>query len=314
MINFFKKRKWENMNRKKSKKMLPIVLSTGILLSSIGSFENVVSADAKVGDQYITLGQDLSKEQIKKVYENLGIEKEIPNEQIVYVTNEEEHQYLGSYIPKMQIGTNALSSTIIEIGEPNSGLIVSVDKNITYITEEMYTNALSTAGVTDVKVTITAPFEVSGTAALTGVIKAYETSTGKKIDEEQKQLANEEMVLTADLEKDVGDTNITLIIKIVKEEMSKRGDLTTEELEQLIKDVAKENNVQLNDEHITKIKDLLQKVGDLNIDWVKVNDKIDSAKNKIKEFTDSEKGQSFLNSVKSFFKKVVSKLSEWFNS
>ena len=38
----------------------------------------------------------------------------------------------------------------------------------------MYINALATAGVKDASVYVTAPFSVSGTPALTGIIKAYE--------------------------------------------------------------------------------------------------------------------------------------------
>lgn len=64
--------------------------------------------------------------------------------------------------------------------------------NISRITDEMYLNALMTAGVKDAKVYVTAPFEVSGTAALTGLMKAYETTSGEKISEDVKKVANEE--------------------------------------------------------------------------------------------------------------------------
>ena len=42
--------------------------------------------------------------------------------QIITVSNEEEHQYLGSYIAKSIIGTRAISSSAITIEEKNSGL------------------------------------------------------------------------------------------------------------------------------------------------------------------------------------------------
>src|SRR5699024_9612239 len=110
-----------------------------------------------------------------------------------YVTNQEEHKYLGEYISKAQIGTKALSSSKIVIGEKDSGLKVTTH-NITWVTDNMYENAMSTAGVQDAEVYVTAPFPVSGTAALTGILKAYETTMDIKIPEEQKQVANEEMV------------------------------------------------------------------------------------------------------------------------
>ena len=129
-------------------------------------------ADSSPGDVFLTLGEDLTISQKKMVYENLGVENDIPEDQIIYVTNAEEHQYLGTYIPKTQIGTKALSSAKITVGEKDSGIIISVDENINYITEEMYLNALSTAGVKNISVELSAPFSVSGTAALTGIIKA----------------------------------------------------------------------------------------------------------------------------------------------
>ena len=80
-------------------------------------------------------------------------------------------------------------------------------KNINWVTDEMYINALITAGVKDAKIYITAPIRVSGTAALTGIIKAYEISADKTIPEDVKQAANEEMVESAKLGDSIGAEN-----------------------------------------------------------------------------------------------------------
>ena len=92
--------------------------------------------------------------------------------------------------------------------------------NINWVTDEMYINALITAGVKDAKIYITAPMTVSGTAALTGIIKAYEVSTDTAIPEEVKQAANEEMVKSAELGDAIGNENATALITKVKEEMA----------------------------------------------------------------------------------------------
>ena len=105
----------------------------------------------------------------------------------IYVTNQEEHKYLGSYISKAKIGTKALSSSKITIGEENSGLNVTTH-NINWVSEQMYVNAMTTAGVKDADVYVTAPFTVSGTAALTGILKAYETTTQVKIPRNKNRL------------------------------------------------------------------------------------------------------------------------------
>lgn len=98
---------------------------------------------------------------------------------IITVSNEEEHQYLGNYISKALIGTRAISSSAVTVAKQGSGLEVET-KNINWVTDEMYINALITAGVKDAKIYITAPANVSGTAALTGIIKAYEISAEKR--------------------------------------------------------------------------------------------------------------------------------------
>ena len=51
----------------------------------------------------------------------------------------------------------------------------------------MYRNVLVTAGITDASVMISAPYPVSGTAALSGIYKAYEDVTGGQLDESAKR-------------------------------------------------------------------------------------------------------------------------------
>jgi uncharacterized protein YpuA (DUF1002 family) len=268
-------------------------------------------ADSSPGDVYVTLGKDLTISQKDVVYKNLEAEN-VSENQIIYVTNEEEHQYLGSYIPKTKIGTKALSSSKITVGEKDSGLVLAVDENITYITEEMYLNALSTAGVKDVKVGVSAPFEVSGTAALTGIIKAYEESTGVKISEEQKQIANEEMVTTAKIAEDVGSDNLTNLINLIKEEIGKNPPKDDAELAALIKRLAEENGINLTDEQVTQLVGLFNKIQDLNIDWEKVNNTLDKAKDKWNQFSESEGGQSIIQGFIDFLGSIVDAIGSFF--
>ena len=146
-------------------------------------------------------GADLSNENRQKVLDELNVPD---NATKVTVTNKEEHEYLGKYISNAQIGTRAISSSSITVAKKGSGLDVKTH-NIDSITDEMYLNALMTAGVKDAKVYVTAPFEVSGTAALTGIIKAYEVSSDKAISEDVKQVANQELVTTSNLGDKIGD-------------------------------------------------------------------------------------------------------------
>src|SRR5690625_7847546 len=110
---------------------------------------------------------------------------------------------------------------MIEIGEKGDRLSLQLN-NINYITEQMYGNALSTAGVKDAKIYITAPFEVSGTGALTGIMQAYEVTSGETIDEDKKEVANEEMVITSELSdnESMDEEEATNLITLIKTKVS----------------------------------------------------------------------------------------------
>ena len=76
-----------------------------------------------------------------------------------------------------------------------SGLSVTVN-NVSWCTPDMYRNAFTTAGITDARITVAAPFPVSGTAALAGIYKAYEDMTGQKLDTAVKDVGTQELTVT----------------------------------------------------------------------------------------------------------------------
>ena len=127
-------------------------------------------ADVAAGDMIVTLGENLTTEQKNMLLSEMNVPTDVKT---ITVSNAEEHQYLGGYISNALIGTKAISSSSVTFEQAGSGLKVET-KNINWVTEDMYINALATAGVKDASVYVTAPFSVSGTAALTGIIKAYE--------------------------------------------------------------------------------------------------------------------------------------------
>jgi len=207
----------------------------GLFAISFFSLPANVFADAAPGDVIVTLGEDLTNEQKKQILSEMGVSEDI---EPIYVSNKEEHQYLGKYISKAQIGSRAISSSKITIGKKGSGVNVETN-NITWVSEEMYANALITAGVKDADIYVTAPFDVSGTAALTGIIKAYEISADIEIPEEQKLVANEEMVRTAELGDKIGMDKASELMTKIKEEIAKNPPETEEDLRELIKTLLK---------------------------------------------------------------------------
>lgn len=295
---------------KKSIHKIGIALFSIALLFSL--FTTSIHADAIPGDVIVTLGEDLSESQKQTVLKDMGIENE-EDVQIVYVTNEEEHQYLGSYIPASQIGSNAISSARIVLGQEGTGLAVETN-NINYITEDMYINPLATAGVTDANIYVTAPFTVSGTGALTGILKAYEVSTGEKIDEDVKQAANEEMVVTSELSEDenIGEDKAIELMNLIKKEIAEQNPQTEAEIRELIQRLASELGITLTDAQLDQLVSLFNKLKGLNIDWDKVNQTINTAKDKVAEFAQSEEGKNIIDSFINFLQQIWNFLVSFF--
>lgn len=266
-------------------------------------------ADMAEGDVIITLGENLTAEQKEAILKEMDADE---NAQIITVSNEEEHQYLGSYISKALIGTRAISSSKVTIGKKGSGLEVETN-NITWVTDEMYINALITAGVKDAKIYVTAPIAVSGTAALTGIIKAYEISAETTIPEEVKQAANEEMVETAKLGEEVGKENAAALMAKIKEEIAENKPKNDEELRNIIEQAANELGITLTEDQILSLIDLFNKIKNLDIDWNQVGQQLDQAKDKIAKFLESEEGQGFLDSLKEFFVRLIDAIKSFFS-
>ncbi|MEH7500858.1 DUF1002 domain-containing protein [Neobacillus drentensis] len=266
-------------------------------------------ADIAEGDMIVTLGENLTNDQKETLLSEMGAPDDV---QIVTVSNQEEHQYLGKYVSKSLIGTKAISSSAITIQPKGSGITVET-KNINWVTDEMYVNALITAGVKDAKIYITAPITVSGTAALTGIIKAYEISADKTIPEEVKQAANQEMVETAKLGDSIGDKNAAALIAKVKEEIAKNKPKNDEELQKIIEQAATELNVNLTNEEMKRLMDFFNKLKDLNIDWNQVSDQLNKAKDRISKFLQSEEGQGFLEKIKQFFISLIDAIKAIFS-
>lgn len=286
---------------KNIKKVLTLILTIGILMP--------IGVNAVNEDTIISIGADLNETQKTQVLSELGYEESMS---VIEVTNQEEHNYLGGIVPDAKIGNSALSCARIDFLQ-NNGLRVDVSNNINYITEDIYYNALSTAGVTDAYVQVTAPMSVTGTGALTGILKAYEVSQGDEIDESVKQVATEEMITTAELAESIETEQVLQLIDTIKLNLEQNAPQTEEEARQLVINVSNELDITLKEDQVDKLTDLVLKMKDINIDWDLVKDNITKNKKNVEEFLSSEKGSTFIESVKNIFNQIIEWISSFFN-
>ena len=91
----------------------------------------------------VTLGADLTQDQKNTMMQYF--KANASEVQILTVTNADEREYLGNYIPLEQIGTRTLSCAYVK--PTQSGGIKVRTANLNYVTGKMIANALSTAGI-----------------------------------------------------------------------------------------------------------------------------------------------------------------------
>lgn len=266
-------------------------------------------ADAVVGETVVTLGADLSSEQRQQLLDEMGVDAE--SVQVLEVTNEEEHRYLGDYLSAATIGSRAISSAKITLTEEGSGINVDTN-NISHISNSIYANAMVTAGVKDADVYVTAPFKVSGTAGLTGILKAFEAAMDEEISEEQKKVANEEMVKTSELGEKYGDDKIAELMMRLKEQLAENKPETREEMRQLVINVAGDLNINLSDSDVDLITDLLTRISELNIDWNQLGKQVDKIRNNLDEILDSPETRNFIERGLDLLRAVIDWLASLF--
>ena len=197
-----------------------------------------------------------------------------------------------------------------------SGLNVST-KNINWCTEQMYKNALTTAGITDADVKVTAPFEVSGTAALTGIYKAYEDITGNSLSSLAKMVGAEELIVTGQLAEYIGSDEATALINELKGILDITETMSDADVKKEIKKLADQYNVQVTDEQIEQLLKLCRQLEKLDINQLKEKlvsitntvEKAMTAKDKVAKTvtTITEKVTGFLGSVSKFFAGLFNK-------
>ena len=236
------------------------------LTAVMGSAPVKVKADSKE-KPYLSLGADLKSEEKARVLDLLGVDPdELDDYQLVTVTNKDEHKYLDNYLDSSLIGSRALSSVLIEKREEGEGIRVTT-KNISYCTEGMYENALTTAGITDAEVIVAGPGKITGTAALVGAMTAYEKMTGEEIGETEKDTATNELVLTGQLAEEIGDSEkAEQFIAMLKEFIADHENPSDEDMEKAVEEGEKKFGFSLTEEQKEEILDLMRKISRLDLD------------------------------------------------
>lgn len=282
---------------KLKKKITSLILCGAIILGSI----NFAFAD---GSRVVTLGANLSKEQRATMLKYFGVdENEVV---IVEVNNQEERKYLQGVATEAQLGKKTFSCAYVEPTKPGSGINVKT-ANITWATSSMIASIMSTVGIEDANVVAAAPFPVSGTGMMTGIMKAFEDATGEPLDEEKKEIASEELIITGDLADDIGGDSgqdkATGIINDIKTEIIKNNTSDTIQIAETINNITNNYNVTLTAEQQKQIEDLMAKIAQQEYDYNSIKNALESVKENVNDnlIALGEINPGFFDSVKNWF-------------
>ncbi len=283
------------------KRIMSIILAA---LLFAGTAAPASAASVTVGDQRVVIGANVDAEQKAKIYSDFGLEQGAVTE--LTVTNDEEREYLEGVVDSDKIGSRSFSCVYILVLEEGAGLDI-VTKNINWCTEEIYRNALITAGISDAKVSISAPFAVSGTAALTGIYKAYEDITGEKLDEVAKAVATSELVLTSELADEIGSYDAAEIVNELKLILDETVNMSDSQVLDEIKSIADQYSVSITDSQKQQLLKLVRSLEGLDSDELKA--KVEGVQNTLKKLSGAQSTISKIGeSIKNFFVSI----GNWF--
>lgn len=256
----------------------------------------------------VTLGADLSDTQKQTVLDYFGVKKD--DVVVLDVNNAEERKYLQGVASEAQIGTKTYSCAYVQPTKKGNGINVKT-VNLTYVTSSMIASTLATCGVEDANVIAMTPLGngVSGTGALTGVMKAFEDATGEKLDEEKKEIASEELVTTGDLGDEIGQDKATGIVNDVKADIIKNGTKDTNQIAETINNVTNNYNITLSPDQEKQLQDLMSKIADQDYDYSKLKSTFKNVSNIVDKNLENS-GIKVDHTTDGFFQSI----GDWFSN
>ncbi|WP_090639823.1 DUF1002 domain-containing protein [Neobacillus massiliamazoniensis] len=286
------------------------IKNSSVALASNGDDESI---NEKYGLPVVVYGAQLSPSQKEEVRKLLNVTDTSKVNEITVIG-----QDLATYI-KGDPNAHMYSSAKITRKDPGTGLIIHqvTPENITEVTNEMYANALLTAGVKDAVVDIASPVKVSGHSALVGIYKAYDQGKGgTALNKDRTEVANEELNLATNLAKNDGvdKDKVGQLLTDIKKEIAVQKPATKDDIAKIIDDKLKSLKITLSPEDRQLLIDLFDKMRHLNINFDNAKSQLDHLSQDIQQRIKETVGdKNFLQKVGDFFKKLFDSIKSLFS-
>ncbi|WP_284140222.1 MULTISPECIES: DUF1002 domain-containing protein [unclassified Virgibacillus] len=267
------------------------------------------SVNEKLGVPIVVLGEKLTEKQKEETRKLLKVSNDDTVDEYI-VTGEDGAAYIGG-----NPNSNMYSSAKITVEESGKGLQIDIvtQENITEVTNEMYANALLTAGVENATVLVASPVKVSGHSALTGIYKAFDVK-GVALDKERMELANEELGIASELAKKEGlsQEKVSELLTEIKTAIAEQNPATKEDVEKIVKEQLDKLEISLNEKDRQLLIDLFEKMRDLNINFDNVKEQLNDIASKVQDkLGELVNDEGFWQNVGNFFNQIFEALSNF---
>lgn len=279
--------------------------ATAVTMTSFTQSASAEVVNEKLGDPIVVYGGSLSDSEKETVKKDLGVTGTV---QEVTVTGSD----IAKYIQNGNSSARLYSSAKITPEDAGYGIVVEIKtpQNITQVTSDMYSNAMLTAGISDAKVEVAAPKAVTGHSALAGVYKAYEATTGEKLDTERTDVANQELDVATTLADKAGvdQDKVSQLLTEIKQQIAEQKPATKEDVAKIVDDKLQSLQINLSDEDRQLLVDLMNKISNLDINFGQWSDQLNDLGNKLTDSINNLKDS--VNENTGFWDKVV----QWFKN
>lgn len=287
-------------------------ISNSLIAFADSDTSNNQSINEKYGPPIVVYGSALSSAQKQEVRNLLGVTDTSTVTEIT-VSGQDAVTYI-----KGDPRSNMYSSAKITRQDSGTGVIIKqkTPENITEVTDQMYANALITAGIKDAIVEVASPVKVSGHSALVGIYKAYDTGKGADLNKDRTEVANEELNLATSLAKKEGlnQDKVSELLTEIKKEIAAKNPASKEEIAQIIDNQLKTLSIQLSPQDRQLLIDLFEKMRSLNINFANVQSQLSDLSKSIENRISQAVGnKGFLQAVADFFKQLIDSIKNLFS-
>ncbi|WP_407072351.1 DUF1002 domain-containing protein [Planococcus liqunii] len=280
---------------------ITLTFALAFMLPQAGSAN--VGINEKFGLPIVVYGGNLSDAEKESVAKELDVAGEAEVEEI-----EVTGQDLITYIKDGDSRARMYSSAKITRKDAGAGLVIEIvtPDNITQVTNEMYANAMLTAGIEDATVEVAAPKPVTGHSALVGIYKAYEVN-GEQLDPERTDVANDELSVATEIaDSGVEDAKVSELLTEIKKQIAEQDPATKEEVQKIVEEQLTKLQIELSPEDRQLLIDLMDRIRKLDIDFSKWSTQLEDLSKTIEDKIGTVvNDEGFWQSVKNFFNKLI---------